>query len=1838
MYRKLPVFTLLLLTAACLRAQVILNEIHYHPLEMEAFAADGAPLLDLSDDVHEFIEIRNTGAAAVDLSGWKLSDGVTFTFPNGTLIAAGGYRVIAKNAGRIQTVYGISGVLAPYTGKLSNSGEGIRLKNTSGTIVDGVNYSATFPWAVSADSLGANEDFLGISRAPYQYKGRSLERVSATATSNDAANWLASPLVSGPTPGVANTVSRATPKPVVVAFNVYQNVDESPIVRAGNSVRVNATFSSATSLSSVQLEFFVDNVNVLNPATETRSTIAMTDIGGGQFVLNTAIPGTTARSIVRFRIKANRGDGIEIVSPRLDDPQLVPVSAGVKEGWHSYFVEPVRADNGRPDYDFFISDSGVTILSSNIDETPRRITSLATPGYPRDDPFFGYHSSNPTAFPQYNPANYPAAGMDKWNGTVPAVFVKDGVVHDIMSRFHGSRYRRSADANSWKFNFPSSKLLDGEKQRILVTEKGSETVLGFALFHAAGLPAGYAQFVDFYRNGDTNGTQRCEISDNDEETIKRIQDGEEARNPQNPPAFIGEGIIYKSKGLDGDEGPYGWANGQKMPARFIWTQLDRYIWSFPIQNSDWRGHLPLRDMLNGMWAARGDESRVTYPNTYNGDARSFVSQDALRTFMDANWDRDKILGYMALRNWMAPWDDKFHNHHVYMQGDGKWTMLPWDFDAEMNGGATGDAGFNNSIFAGKKDDGDGSYSNNFRGPNWYKDSVLRAYDDSTGPNTSNAFRQKMFILNNTLLKPANVAAVAAASGTAVPDTTWLNSRFNSVNSQLGLGIWYAPVKPGNSAPSNNASVLPGATLVTTAYSHTNPSPKPHNSTRWEIRSSQGTYAAPIYNVVSTSDLTSLPIPFELLVFGKTYFWRATHEDSDGHPSDASNESSFLFGLPSSTVSLLPISTSSIWKYNQTATFDYPNPAPAPNSSTWWASTTYNDTSWNSGAPLLAVSTNSNLPPNVRTTLTHGRRTYYFRRSFDFPGSPNGATVRATRWIDDGCVVFINGVEVPELRKNMAGGTPAYTTLATFTVGVATEEGAIAVPSSYFVQGPNTIAVEVHQANTNSSDIVFALGLEADLSQSSGEVVINEVMSDNRAAVENGGVNPDYVELHNPTGTTVDISGWNLTDDILVPGKYTFPANTSIAANGYLIVWCDFDFSAPGLHAGFKISASGQSVALISGSAVKDFITFGPQAEDLPIGRVGAGVGPWTLVNASPNMSNTGKAFGSATNLKVNEWMANPSSGEDWIELHNPDANPVAIGDLYLSDTPSSPLITRVPPLSFIAGKGFTRFEADGDASGANHCNFKLSASGETIVLTAANGLTTINSVSFGAQSSNVSSGHLPDGAAAIVAFPSTPTPAASNYLPASIVINEALTASTLPREDAIELLNPTASNVNIGGWWLSDDERNPRKYQIPPGTILAAGGFKVFYENQFNPAPGTAGSFALSSFGDDIVLSAIDGGGALNGFRTRVKFGAAADGVAFGSVLTGSPAGSQPTEFWPLTAHTFGSDSPADLAGFRTGNGLPNAAPRTAPVTINEVMYRPVDLPGAMDNARDEFIELHNTTTATVPLAGWKLKGDSDFTFPLTTEILPGDYALLVSFDPVTDNSSLDIFRTTYGLTSATRVFGPYSPKLSNSRQELELARPGIPVGAAQPFIMVDRVSYSDRSPWPTAPDGTGQSLQRLSRTFIGNDVTNWSGANPTPGAVNAGQTLIADSDGDGIPDAWETANALDRFSSADASLDSDGDGRSNLLEYVAGTDPGNAASFLDASVAIASGGGYKIDFIARANRSYTIQRSLDLAEGSWQKVTDISAPATDTPVSHIDNPHSDQFRRFYRIVTPMAR
>lgn len=53
------------------------------------------------------------------------------------------------------------------------------------------------------------------------------------------------------------------------------------------------------------------------------------------------------------------------------------------------------------------------------------------------------------------------------------------------------------------------------------------------------------------------------------------------------------------------------------------------------------------------------------------------------------------------------------------------------------------------------------------------------------------------------------------------------------------------------------------------------------------------------------------------------------------------------------------------------------------------------------------------------------------------------------------------------------------------------------------------------------------------------------------------------------------------------------------------------------------------------------------------------------------------------------------------------------------------------------------------------------------------------------------------------------------------------------------------------------------------------------------------------------------------------------------------------------------------------------------------------------------------------------------------------------------------------------------------------------------PYVVADRVVYSDVAPWPVSPDGTGDALKKLDSALYGNEPLNWAGGPPTPGAAN---------------------------------------------------------------------------------------------------------------------------------------
>ena len=124
------------------------------------------------------------------------------------------------------------------------------------------------------------------------------------------------------------------------------------------------------------------------------------------------------------------------------------------------------------------------------------------------------------------------------------------------------------------------------------------------------------------------------------------------------------------------------------------------------------------------------------------------------------------------------------------------------------------------------------------------------------------------------------------------------------------------------------------------------------------------------------------------------------------------------------------------------------------------------------------------------------------------------------------------------------------------------------------------------------------------------------------------------------------------------------------------------------------------------------------------------------------------------------------------------------------------------------------------------------------------------------------------------------------------------------------------------------------------------------------------------------------------------------------------------------------------------------------------------------------------------------------------------------------------------------------------------------------------------------------------------------------------------DTDADDIPEAWEDQFGLDKNDPADAALDADGDGQSNLAEYLAGTNPRDAADVL--RVSISPGGGAQVlRFTAVAGKTYIVQYKTALSDATWLKLADVAGQLTTREIEVQDNAATGQTQRFYRVVTP---
>lgn len=351
----------------------------------------------------------------------------------------------------------------------------------------------------------------------------------------------------------------------------------------------------------------------------------------------------------------------------------------------------------------------------------------------------------------------------------------------------------------------------------------------------------------------------------------------------------------------------------------------------------------------------------------------------------------------------------------------------------------------------------------------------------------------------------------------------------------------------------------------------------------------------------------------------------------------------------------------------------------------------------------------------------------------------------------------------------------------------------------------------------------------------------------------------------------------------------------------------------------------------------------------------------------------------------------------------------------------------------------------------------------------------------------------------------------------SIVINEILTHTDEAGGDWIELHNTTGSSIDIGGWFLSDSIDELRKYQIAPGTLIAAHGYVVFTQQAnfgvTSTDPGRLTGFGLSELGESVFLSSGSGGNLSGGFSTSEDFGAAANGVTFGRHPKSAASGNG-GDFVSMANPT---------------KGFANSAPMVPAVVINQIMYNPA--PDSDEVA--EYVELFNRTRVTVdlydptnPSNTWKFTQGIDYTFPPGVSIPAGGHILVTRTAP-------EIFRYVHSIPLNRGIYGPYEDALGNDGETLELSMPGDPEQSFVPYISAEMVSFSDgfhpagHDPWPPAADGgSGYSLHRKSPDSYGNDVANWQAEASTPATPDV-NVIELQQTGDGIFILWSVDGVL---------------------------------------------------------------------------------------------------------------
>ena len=1025
-------------------SQIVINEIHYHP--------------DINTEPVEFIELYNPSSEPVDISGWYF-DGITYVFPAGSTIAAGGYIVVSENQKKLLVKFHKTS-LGPFEGKLSNDGEHIVLYNAAGDKIDEVDYGSDFPWPISANGEGA-----------------SMELLNPSLDNDLAGSWRSSGYHEGedrpelafgiPTPGAQNSVYTTNVPPQI---RQVKHEPEQPL--SNEQVVITAKVTDPDGVKQVVLKYqvvlpgsyipaylpitpissLINNpfkIQPINPEFENPNNwnqLTMTDDGTGQDavagddIYTVVIPGQINRTLMRYRIETEDNTGNLIQVPYADDPSL-NFAYYVYDGVPDYVA---RKDSVQPD------GPGHVYSSEILTSIP--VYTLIT----RAEDLYqcnGYNASDRINQATSN-MNYQYAGRAyNWEGT----FVYEGHVYDhIGYRLRGGNGRynyaeqgfNNAGKRSMKFRFNRGNYFQGRdlfgdkfpsKWQHLNTGKmygnqlawssyrrypyGLNEVMDMLLFEAADVPAYKTWWIHF-----------------------RVVDGAQEAPTSTNGQYDGDfwGLHLALENYDG-----AFLERLNLPPGNLYKLSDKIYGG--LDQLRYQGEYAVDDA--------SDYENIRWNLTYEATA------DFIRNNLDCDeWYRyhtviESIRSYdvftgatctHCVKNlaWYFYPDYTAENNYF-----GKVQFLPFDVDDSWGAyfnygidhakGAIYDQSYVDHVFTQYTVDPEKSplrqeyrnYIREFRDLHWQPEVIdgllaeLASFIEDFVPADRDRWRR-------------DITTGSPIDNGSLEENIALMEQFAwSAGSFQGSFYW-----PGT---SNNLDTLANEEGDSTSIPYT-----------------------PTISYIGADDYPINDLRFQTSVFrdpqGSATFaamkWRIAEYDLNysPEPSEPSDETVLL-------------EKNSYWRYFK-GTSEPSSPTDR------WRQPDFNDENWLLGRTSIGYADNDD--NTVLDDMYQNYYTVYLRNTFEITDKDRVQTLKLNVYVDDGCIIWINGTEVA--RMYCSDGDKFYNSLTDESYHEASgyEEVTLSEPYDYLVDGTNVIAVHALQTTTTSSDF----SIDVSVTTTSGDPV------------------------------------------------------------------------------------------------------------------------------------------------------------------------------------------------------------------------------------------------------------------------------------------------------------------------------------------------------------------------------------------------------------------------------------------------------------------------------------------------------------------------------------------------------------------------------------------------------------------------------------------------------------------------------------------------------------------------------------------------------------------------------